>query len=184
MSESLITKRALAVSIKQLMNTIPLSKISIQKIVDNCGLKRQTFYYHFKDKFDIVNWIYFTEVTESISDCKHYNNWTDGMFRTLSYLMKNKSFYINALNTPGQNAFDRYFFEFCYGLIMDIVNDLSLDMNVSDEDKKFISDFYTHASVGIVVQWIKNGMKDSPQVMVDKIKHAVEGSIIGALSRY
>ena len=184
MSDSLITKKALASSIKQLMETIPLSKISIQRIVDNCGLKRQTFYYHFKDKFDIVNWIYFTEVTESICDCKHYNNWTDGMFRALSYLEKNKSFYINALNTPGQNAFDGYFFEFCEGLIMDIVNDLSLGINISDKDKKFISDFYTYASVGTIVQWIKNGMKDSPQIMADEIKHAVEGSILGALARY
>jgi probable dihydroxyacetone kinase regulator len=184
MSESLITKKALAASIKHLMKTIPLAKISIHEIVDNCGLNRQTFYYHFKDKFDLVNWIYFTEVTESISDCKHYENWTDGMFRTLSYLMKNNSFYINALNTPGQNAFDGYFFEVGYELIMGVINDLSIGMKVSDKDKKFIADFYTHAFVGIIVQWIKSGMKDSPQTMVDKIRNVVEGSMLGALTRY
>ena len=55
MSESLITKKALAVSIKELMKTIPLSKISIQEIADNCGLNRQTFYYHFRDKINKKN---------------------------------------------------------------------------------------------------------------------------------
>jgi probable dihydroxyacetone kinase regulator len=183
MSESLITKKALAASIKQLMETIPLSKISIHEIVDNCGLNRQTFYYHFKDKFDLVNWIYFTEVTESISNCKQYKNWTDGMLRTLSYLLKNKLFYINALNTPGQNGFDGYFFEYSYGLIIGVVNDLSSDMNVCEKNKKFIADFYTHAFVGITVQWIKNGMKYSPQVMVDNIQNVVEGSMLDALKR-
>jgi len=184
MSESKITEKALALSLKQLMKTAPLSKISIQNIMDNCGLNRQTFYYHFKDKFDLVNWIYNTEVTECIANCKHYGNWTDGMQRTLCYLMENNSFYINALNTPGQNAFDGYFFDFSWELIMGVVKDLSLGMNVPDVDKKFIVDFYTYAFVGIIVQWIKTGMKDSPQIMVDKIEKVVYGSMLGALSRY
>ncbi|QAA34871.1 dihydroxyacetone kinase transcriptional activator DhaS [Clostridium manihotivorum] len=184
MSESLITKRALAASIKQLMETIPLSKISIQEIADNCGLNRQTFYYHFKDKFDLVNWIYYTEVTENIDNCRHYDNWPDGMYRTLCYLMNNKSFYINALNTPGQNAFDGYFFEFSYELILGVVNDLSIQLKVSQKDKKFICEFYTHAFVGIIVQWIKGGMKESPKIMVEQIRNIVEGSMLGALARY
>ncbi|MBU3092116.1 dihydroxyacetone kinase transcriptional activator DhaS [Clostridium sp. CF011] len=184
MSESIITEKALALSLKQLMKTVPLSKISIQNIADNCRLNRQTFYYHFKDKFDLVNWIYYTEVTECIANCNRYENWTDGMYRTLCYLMNNNSFYINALNTPGQNAFNGYFFDFSCELIMGIVNDVSLGMNVPDMDKKFIADFYTHAFVGIIVQWIKTGMKDSPQIMVEKMRNVVEGSMLGALSRH
>ncbi len=184
MSESIITEKALALSLKQLMKTVPLSKISIQNIVGNCRLNRQTFYYHFKDKFDLVNWIYHTEVTECIANCNHYENWTDGMYRTLCYLMNNNSFYINALNTPGQNAFDGYFFDFSCELIMGIVNDVSLGMNVPDMDKKFIADFYTHAFVGVIVQWIKTGMKDSPQIMVEKMENVTYGSMLGALSRY
>ncbi|MFT5872775.1 MAG: putative dihydroxyacetone kinase regulator [Clostridium sp.] len=184
MSESLITKKALAVSIKQLMDTAPLAKISIQQIVNGCGLSRKTFYYHFKDKFDLVNWIYYTEVSESISDCNHYENWTDGTYRTLSYLMKNKSFYINALNTPGQNAFSEYFFEFCFEIIMNAIDDLSIEMNVSDKDKKFIADFYSHAFVGIITQWVKLGMKELPEILVDGIRNILEGSMPHALNSY
>lgn len=183
-SESNITKKALAMSIKELMKKIPLTKISVQEISDNCGLNRQTFYYHFKDKFDLVNWIYYTEVMKSIGNCKSYDNWSDGMYKTLFYLSNNKSFYINALNTPGQNAFDEYFFNITFELIMGVIMDLSKCMTISDMDKKFIADFYTHAFVGIVVQWIKNGMKLSPQVMVYKLQEIVEGSMIGALTRY
>lgn len=170
-------------SIKQLMETAPLAKISIQEIVDHCGLNRQTFYYHFKDKFDLVNWIYYTEAVESIADCRNYKNWCDGMYKTLSYIMKNKSFYINALNTPGQNSFNGYFFEVSYQLIMGVLNDLSSGMNVSDTDKIFIAEFYTHAFVGITVQWIKRGLKESPKTIVDKLNDIVEGSMLGALTR-
>lgn len=184
MSESIITKKALAASIKELMKTIPLSKISIQEIVDNCGVNRQTFYYHFKDKYDLVNWIYYTEVMKSIGDCKKYDNWTDGMCKTLLYLSNNKSFYVNALNTPGQNAFDMYFFNVTFELIIAVVNDLSKSMNISEIDKKFIADFYTHAFVGVIVQWIKNGMKSSPEIVAKKLSEVVDGSMLGALARY
>lgn len=184
MSESTITEKALALSLKELMQTVPLSKISIRNITSNCSLNRQTFYYHFKDKFDLVNWIYNTEVTECIANCRHFENWTDGMHRTLCYLMENKSFYINALNTPGQNAFDGYFFEFSCELIMGVINDVSHGMNIPDVDKNFIADFYTHAFVGVIVQWIKTGMKNSAQIMVEKIENVVEGSMVGVLARY
>lgn len=184
MSDSEITKKAIAMSIKDLMKTIPLNKISIQEIVDNCGLNRQTFYYHFSDKFDLVNWIYYTEVMKSIGDCKSYENWSDGMHKTLLYLSNNKAFYINALNTPGQNAFDKYFFNITFELIIGVVKDLSKDMTISENDKKFIADFYTHAFVGIIVQWIKKGMELPPQTVAFKLKEIVDGSMLGALSRY
>jgi len=184
MSESQITKKALALSIKELMKTIPLAKISIRQIAENCGVNRQTFYYHFKDKFDLVNWIYYTEVIENLAGCTTYAHWTDGMYKTLTYFMNNKSFYTNALNTPGQNAFDGYLFKETYDLIMGVVNDISLGIEVSTTDKNFIADFYTHAFVGITVQWIKSSMKEPPHIMVDRLNDVVEGSMLGALTRY
>ena len=184
LSESQITKRALADSIKQLMKTIPLEKISIQEIVDHCGLNRQTFYYHFRDKFDLVNWIYFTEAVEVIADCKSYQNWSEGMRRLLAQIACNKQFYVNALRTPGENTFNHYFFEVSSQLIMGVIQDLSCDMDVSNTDRKFIGDFYTHAFVGLTTQWIMTGMKEAPESLVHKIRDIVEGSMLSALTRF
>lgn len=184
MSDFKITNKALALSLKELMQNIPLSKISIQEIVDNCGLNRQTFYYHFKDKFDLVNWIYYTEVMDCIGTFKNYDNWNIGMLKTLVYISQNKKFYINALNTPGQNSFDTCFFNITLDLINGVVNNLSEDMTISKEDKTFISSFYTHAFVGITVSWIKDGMKLSPETLVYKLEEIIEGSMLDALIRY
>lgn len=184
MSDSLITKKALAQSIKALMSTKPLSKITINEIVTHCGVNRQTFYYHFKDKYDLVNWIYYREAIESLGDCKDYPHWSDGMLKTLVYLMENKAFITNALKAPGQNTFYGYFYDMTYELIIGVINDLSKDMNIFPEDKSFIADFYTHAFTGVTIQWVKSGMKNTPEEMVEKLKDIVEGSLMGALSRY
>ena len=61
MAESNITKRALAVALKELVESRPFSKISIGDICEQCAISRKSFYYHFKDKYDLVNWIYYTE---------------------------------------------------------------------------------------------------------------------------
>ena len=68
MPDSSLTKRALAQAIKELMNEKPLVKISIADIVDRCQMNRQSFYYHFRDKYDQVNWIFYTELITELQN--------------------------------------------------------------------------------------------------------------------
>ena len=68
MPDSSLTKRALAQAIKELMNEKPLVKISIADIVDRCQMNRQSFYYHFRDKYDLVNWIFYTELITELQN--------------------------------------------------------------------------------------------------------------------
>ena len=68
MADSNITKNALAVSMKKLMEKKPFSKISVGDICEDCGMNRKSFYYHFKDKYDLVNWIFDTEITKIFSE--------------------------------------------------------------------------------------------------------------------
>ena len=49
-----VTKRALEEALKRLLLEKPLSKITIQDLADECGISRMTFYYHFKDIYDLV----------------------------------------------------------------------------------------------------------------------------------
>lgn len=53
MTSSIISKKIIANSLKQLMEAEPFHKISVSDIMVNCQMRRQTFYYHFKDKFDL-----------------------------------------------------------------------------------------------------------------------------------
>lgn len=68
MSNSQITKLALADSMKRLMKEIPMSKITISEITESCNLSRKSFYYHFKDKYDLVNWIFYTEFVSVVQE--------------------------------------------------------------------------------------------------------------------
>ena len=55
---SQVTKRALAASLIKLLSQKPLDKVTVKDIIEDCGVNRQTFYYHFKDIYDLVDWIF------------------------------------------------------------------------------------------------------------------------------
>ena len=52
------TKKELAAALKQLMEQKPLEKISIREITSLCGLRRETFYYHFADIYALIQWMF------------------------------------------------------------------------------------------------------------------------------
>lgn len=64
------TKRALAQSLKKLLQTKPLSKITINDIAEDCGVSRMTFYYHFADIYDLVEWTCQEETVVLLSKLK------------------------------------------------------------------------------------------------------------------
>lgn len=184
MPRSSLTKKALATSLKRLMGKVPLNKITVQEIVDDCELNRQTFYYHFQDIFDLLGWIYTTEAVESIANYKTYTTWEDGFLKILLYIEKNKAFCQNTLNSLGRDHLDSFLHSVSFELLMGVVNEVSQDMQVRDEDKKFIANFYTLAFNGLVIQWMKTDLKERPEIIIEKLSELVEGNFASALKRY
>lgn len=67
---SQITKRALEASLKNLLLQKPLNKITINDITEDCGINRMTFYYHFKDIYDLVEWACLEDATKALEGKK------------------------------------------------------------------------------------------------------------------
>lgn len=184
MSDSLITKKAIAKSIKELMKKKNLQKISVADIVQNCGINRQTFYYHFKDKYDLVNWIFYSEVVASVTQEKKYGDWSEAMLDVLNVMKEEQDFYTGALNLTGQNAFQDYFFEVTRALVKEIIDTLAEGGGMEEKDRNFIAEFYTYGLVGTVVEWARGGMKEPPRELVGRLKYFIDDSKLVAAARY
>ena len=75
MADSNMTKKALASALKELMKTVPFSKISVGDICNMCEMNRKSFYYHFKDKYDLINWIYTSEFVVGLQNKIYDSEW-------------------------------------------------------------------------------------------------------------
>ena len=84
------TKRALEASLKKLLLEKPLNKITINDITEDCGVNRMTFYYHFKDIYDLVDWILTEDAAKAMEGRQSFDTWTEAFLdiRTRSGITK------------------------------------------------------------------------------------------------
>jgi len=177
MSDSNITKMALANSLKGVMAKKAFSKICVSDIVNDCGLTRQAFYYHFKDKYDLMNWIYYTETARFMSSYNNAEHWLDGMTDLCDYMKQNKAFYMNALSTTGQNSFQEYLHDYLRDISIAAIENIE-NKEFNEEKWGFIAEFTSTAVVGMLVRWANNGMKEDPALYVTKMRSVFDGSVL------
>ncbi|SHH99404.1 transcriptional regulator, TetR family [Sporobacter termitidis DSM 10068] len=180
MSDSNITRLAFAEALKRLMTKTDFGKISVKDIVDDCGLTRQAFYYHFKDKYDLMNWIYYTEAARFISTCGNVEHWMDGLADLCRYMQQNKAFYINALNTTGQNSFQEYLHDYIRDISISVIENAHR-REFTEEKWGFVVEFISTACVGMMVRWANDGMKEDPGAYIAKLRGIFDGSILHEL---
>ena len=178
---SQITKRALAASLKNMLLKKPLNKITINDIAEDCGINRMTFYYHFKDIYDLVEWTCEEDAAKALEGKKTYDTWQQGFLNIFYAVLENKPFIMNVYRSVSREQVEIYLYRVTYDLLIDVVNERSANMSVSEDDKKFIADFYKFAFVGIMLEWIKNDMKADPKQIVDRISNLIHGDITRTL---
>ena len=179
MSDSLITKRALAKSLKELCQYRSFEKISINDLTNKCGLNRQTFYYHFQDKYDLLQWLYYDELFADIENIITFNNWDQCLLKVLIKINQEKDFYISTINT-----YEQYFYQDLYNIakkfFYDAITKLDYDNAVSTQEKNFFSEFYAYGISGTVLRWIKTNMKTEPVKLAQGLKRIATQSEVFA----
>lgn len=184
MSESSITKKALSEGIKELMKHKSFDKITVSDITRQCGLNRQTFYYHFQDKYELVNWIYYNEVIITLASDLSFDNWSDKIFDMLTVMKRESYFYENAFKSSGDNEFEKYFLSFMEELFLNVIEQLDSEQSIAADDKEFIARFYSFGVVGMIVSWAKSGMMVTPERIVNQLKTVVHNLNIMDIGRY
>ena len=101
MSDSLITKKAIAAALKQVCREKPFDKISIADITAVCGLNRQTFYYHFQDKYELINWMFYTDMLENVNSFNDPSKLTESFVKVCKALYAERKFYFACFQYVG-----------------------------------------------------------------------------------
>lgn len=100
------TKSLFADSLRQLAKSKPVDKITIRELASRCGLTSPTFYNHFRDKYDLMAWIYNRKVDEAMKDFDATMNFEQLLCRCMEIVREDEDFYFNVLkNAVGQNSF-------------------------------------------------------------------------------
>ena len=178
------TKRALAASLKKLLLKKPLDKITIMDITEDCGVNRQTFYYHFKDIYDLVEWTCVDEASRALEGKRTYSTWQQGFLQIFEAVQQNRPFIMNVYHSVSREQVEIYLYKLTYDLLIGVVEEKAAGKQVRQEDKEFIANFYKYAFVGLMLEWIKGGMKEDPERIIDRLSTLIHGDISRALDKY
>ena len=123
---SQITKRALEQSLKNLLLQKPITKITINDIAEDCGINRMTFYYHFKDIYDLVEWSCEEDARKAIEGNKTYGTWEQGFLNVFYAVRENKPFILNVYRHVSREKIEQYLYRVVYDLLMNVIEECSL----------------------------------------------------------
>ncbi len=168
MAESLITKRAIADSLKLLTKEKSFEKISVKDISEKCGINRQTFYYHFVDKFALLEWIYQTELLDTTLQDVSFDNWREKFTGTLEAMRADKRFYINTINHT-EDYIQRFLVEQAGTFFIRAIDELDEKSKVRSDQRQFFSKFFAYGVCGTIIEWAESGMQAEPSYIVDNM---------------
>jgi len=172
------TKMQILKSFSELLKTHELDKITVTMLVSECDISRQTFYYHFSDIQDLINWGIMQKTAGCLNEAKSATNIVDATKIYLSYIEKNRFFLTKCLSSSLsgyttiviRNSVIEYISNFCYKIIK--------IKNAAPEDSKFIIEFIANAGTGLII----SSLYQKQEMNIDDTAERLNRTILSKLS--
>lgn len=178
------TKEAFSAALKQVMAVKPINKITVKDLVEICGVNRQTFYYHFDDVYDLLEWVFEEDAKRVLPKEIMYEHWRRDVMIFFEYLYENKVFTLNVYNSNSRTYMLRFLKQRLQECIRGFAEIVSEGWNIDRQDFDFVVEFYSHGVIGLISQWMDMGMKLPPAATEQRFLHMLNNSVENMLLRY
>ncbi|MCI8416801.1 MAG: TetR/AcrR family transcriptional regulator [Lachnospiraceae bacterium] len=181
------TKMAIVETFIQLLNEKPLDKITVKEIVDNCGINRNTFYYHFEDIHGLLVYILNAEADKVIAEHASVESLEEGFIAAAKFALKNKRAAYHIYYSVSREELERYLNSVAQEVMERLVERLTEGVPekclANQEDTQLLIQFYKSGMVGLTTQWLSRGMKDNPEELIRRLGALLKGSLGASLVR-
>ena len=159
------TKKMLAQSLKNAMRKKPFSKITVSELIQDCGLNRKTFYYHFDDIYDLMKWMFEEEAIKVIQEFDIMVNYEEAIDFILNYVWENDYLLSCVYDSLGREQVKYFFIEDFLAVSKKLLESMEqkTDTSLSMEYKTFLCEFLAEGIGGILIN-----------AFLDKDKYAIE----------
>lgn len=176
-----LTKKAIVNSFIKLLNEKPLDKITVKNIAEDCGINRNTFYYHFSDIRELTVYTIDSQI-HSVSELDfNGDSWVDSFVEAAKFVIDNKRAVYNIYNSLNRETVENYLNTVAFKVTDNFVSAKAVGIDADKSDIELIKDFYMSALVGIICKWLENGMDKDPDIVIRRLGRLVEGAVITSL---
>lgn len=188
LSASEQTKQQLAAALKVLMAQKPMDKITISDLTGICNIRRQSFYYHFEDIYDLLRWMFQNEAISLLQQHEGTLLWKDGLLQLFRYLEENRDVCLCALKSMGRDHIRHFCASDIYAIIHRTVEQMGESIGAGDAmddvvDVEMLTHFYVIALAGIVESWLLGEIDRTPEQLIAFADVLLNDQVRGAAAR-
>ncbi len=183
------TKLQLAAALKTLMAQKPMDKITIAELTSICSIRRQSFYYHFEDIYDLLRWMIEKEALSLLRQQEGALLWKEGFLQLFRYLEENRAVCLCALKSIGRDHLRRFFEADIYAIIHRTIEQLGENIGVRNNmdsfvDVEMLTHFYVVALAGMMESWLLGEIDRTPEQLIQFADVILNDQLNGAAARY
>ena len=147
-------------------------------------ISRHTFYDHFRDVYDLMEWICRVEGERLLEGKRDYANWQQGMAAIFHYCQENQPLLQSVLQAGSRDYLVPCLQRRAYDLLLAVVEEKSAGRTISPQQKEFIAGFYKHAFTGVILDWVESGMRRDPADVLADLDTLVRGTFVDAIDKF
>lgn len=174
-------KYRLAEAMKTCMRTMPVEKITVKEIVQECGTTRQTFYRYFLDKYDLINWYFDKILLESFEHMGEGTTVYEGLCKKFQYIEEEKLFFKAAFRNDQQNCLREHDFQLILAFYTRQIEEKTKEP--ISENLRFLLEMYCQGSIYMTVQWVLGEKKSTPQEMAKALVSAMPSELYDVMKQ-
>ena len=178
------TKVDISTALTTLLAKKAIDDITVREIVELCEIRRQTFYYHFDDVYDLLEWVFEEDANANLPKEVVYDRWKTDVIMWIKYLQENSTFALNVYNSNSRLYMLRYIkgrLQECIRSFADIVAE---GRNIEKQDFEFVVEFYSECAIGFISYWLDMGVQFPREIVDEKILRVMDNSVENLMERF
>lgn len=171
------TKKAIRSSFIKLLNEKPIKQISVKDIVDDCGINRNTFYYHYQDIPDLVENIIRDDADRIIHEYPQISSLEECLSAVIGFTLSNRKAVMHIYKSVNRDFFEQSQWRVCEYAVTTYINGMLEGKKISERDKTVIIGYLKCVSFGVAMGWLESGLQDDIQEFVQRVCELKQGDL-------
>ena len=151
---STFTRNEIKKSFLKLLNQKPLKQISVKDIAEDCGINRNSFYYHFQDIPSLIEEIVTEEATALITSYPTIDSIEQCINVAINFALENKRAALHIFNSVNRDIFEKYLMNVCSYVVTCYIDTIFQSKPLAEADRDTIIRFYKYACFGAMIEWM------------------------------
>ncbi len=152
------TRNAIKASFVKLLDERPLNQITVKEIVEDCGVNRNSFYYHFADIPALISEIAMENAERIIHENASAKSPVECLDAVVSFILAHKRAVLHIYRSGSRELIEQHLMRICHDSIEAYARFTFGEMPMLPEDREILLRFYQCECFGQTILWLNSGL--------------------------